>query len=272
MEKLATCGNIHDLHCSQSRTQVACSQCSLEALCLPRGLSMAEVTRFEQIVRRSRPIQPAEHLFRTGDAFHDIVSVRVGCFKSYIIDCEGHEQVLGFYFPGEIMGLDAIHSRRHSANAVALDTGAVCSLDFESIARMACHMPKLQAELFRSMSQRISELEIIAGDLSADERMANFLMSLSKRFSSRGYSHREFSLAMSRSDIASYLHLATETVSRVLARFQKAGWLLVDRKKIKIRDFEKLQELSSHSAQQRKRISVQPAVARQSLRNPFTAH
>jgi len=244
MENVARSDNVYDISSNPSRSQVACSRCALGELCLPRGLSPEEVQRFEQIVHRSRPIQPAEHLFRAGDEFRSIASVRTGCFKSYVVDHEGQEQVLGFHLPGEIIGLDAIHSQRHTANVVALDTSAVCGLTFESMSCMARQMPELQAELFRLMSQRISELEVSAGDLSADERIARFLLSLSGRFARRGYSETEFILAMSRRDIASYLRLATETVSRVFARFQKSGVLRVDRKEVRIRNMPALRELA----------------------------
>ena len=198
-------------------------------------------------MHRSRPIQPGEHLFRAGDEFRSVASVRTGCFKSYVIDHEGQEQSFGFHLPGEIIGLDAIHSCKHVANVVALDTSAICGLTFETVTTMARHMPELQAELFRVMSHRISELETIAGDLSADERIAMFLISLSERFSRRGYSDKEFILAMSRRDIASYLRLATETVSRVLARFQKAQTVKVDRKQVKILNMEALKEVARKS-------------------------
>ena len=244
MESSLRVTNIRDYRREPSRAQVACSRCALGELCLPRGLSADETERFEQIVHRSRPIQPGEHLFRAGDEFHSVASVRTGCFKSYVIDHEGQEQVLGFHLPGEIIGLDAIHSCKHVANVVALDTSAVCGLTFDTVSQMARHMPELQHELFRVMSQRISELETIAGDLSADERIAMFLLSLSDRFSRRGYSDKEFILAMSRRDIASYLRLATETVSRVLARFQKAGVVKVDRKQVQILDIDELKVIA----------------------------
>ncbi len=247
MESVARSDNVYDICSSPGRSQVACSRCALGELCLPRGLSPDEIQRFEQIVHRSRPIQPGEHLFRAGDEFRSVASVRTGCFKSYIVDHEGQEQVLGFHLPGEIIGLDAIHSHRHTANVVALDTSAVCGLTFESMSSLARQMPELQSELFRLMSQRISELETSAGDLSADERIAMFLVSLSERFARRGYSENEFILAMSRRDIASYLRLATETVSRVLARFQKSGVLRVDRKEVRIRNMPELKSLAGQS-------------------------
>jgi CRP/FNR family transcriptional regulator len=240
--------NIREFRREAVRSQVACSRCSLGELCLPRGLTPDEVQRFEKIVNRSRPIQAGEHLFRAGDEFRTVASVRTGCFKSYVIDHEGQEQVLGFHLPGEIIGLDAIHSCRHTANVVALDTSAICTLTFDSVSTMARHMPELQSELFRIMSHRIAELETIAGDLSADERIAMFLMSLSERFARRGYSDREFILAMSRRDIASFLRLATETVSRVLARFQKSGLLRVDRKQVRIRDLDGVRKIARQQA------------------------
>lgn len=230
------------------RAQVACSQCALGDLCLPRGLSEREMSEFERIVNKLRPLQKGEHIFRAGEEFRSIAAVRSGCFKSYVIDHEGEEQVLGFHLAGEIMGLDAIHSTYHTANVVALDTSSVCALNFDSVTDMARHLPELQNELFRIMSQQIAELEANAADLTADQRIARFLFSLSDRFSRRGYSKSEFNLSMSRRDIASHLRLATETVSRVLARFQDSGIVSVNRKNIVIEDIEALQNAAQHPA------------------------
>ena len=226
------------------RGQVTCSQCGLGSLCLPRGLDEHQLEQFEQIVNKLRPLQKGEHIFRTGDPFRAIVAVRSGCFKSYVVNQEGEEQVLGFHLPGEIVGLDAVHTATHMSNVVALDTSAVCAMHFGSVAEMARHLPELQTELFRVMSQQIAELEANAADLTADQRIARFMVSLSDRFSRRGYSRSEFNLAMARRDIASHLRLATETVSRVLARFQETGMISVNRKNIIIHDFEALQAAS----------------------------
>lgn len=221
-------------------SQVACSQCGLGRLCLPRNLDAEQTREFERIVNKMRPLHRGEHIFRSGDPFKCIISVRTGCFKSYVIDPDGQEQVIGFHLPGEIIGLDAIHTATHLANVVALDTSAVCAIQFENVLDMARHLPDLQSEMFRVMSRQIAELETNAADLSADQRIARFLLSLSQRFARRGYSPREFNLAMSRRDIASHLRLATETVSRVLARFQEAGFITVNRKNIVIDDMDAL--------------------------------
>jgi len=225
---------------SAGRVQVACSQCGLGRLCLPRNLDEIQTREFERIVNKMRPLHKGEHIFRSGDPFKCIISVRTGCFKSYVIDQEGQEQVIGFHLPGEIIGLDAIHTATHLANVVALETSAICAIQFESMLDMARHLPDLQSEMFRVMSRQIAELETNAADLSADERIARFLLSLSRRFAKRGYSPTEFNMAMSRRDIASHLRLATETVSRVLARFQEANLIGVNRKNILILDMDAL--------------------------------
>lgn len=230
------------------RSQVACSQCALGNLCLPRGLDAEQTAEFEQIVNKLRPLQRGEHIFRAGEEFRSIAAVRSGCFKSYVINQDGEEQVLGFHLAGEIMGLDAIHTTTHTANVVALDTSSVCALNFDSVSEMARQLPELQQEMFRVMSQQIAELEENAADLTADQRIARFLISLSNRFSSRGYSPKEFNLSMSRRDIASHLRLATETVSRVLARFQDQGMISVNRKNIVIDDLEALQRAARQPA------------------------
>ena len=81
-------------------------------------------------------------------------------------------------------------------------------------------------------------------DYSADERLAAFLVGLSQRHSARGYSATRFHLTMSRTDIANYLRLATETVSRVLKRFQQDGLIAVARREIEIRQLQRLNHLA----------------------------
>ena len=248
MESVQTADNVCDFARYAGLIKLACSRCALHDRCLPQGLSAGETHRFEQIVTRLRPFQPREHLFRAGDEFHFIATVRTGCFKSYVTNHKGKQQVLEFAFPGDVIGLDAIHTHRQMTNVVALETSAVCWLTIESVFSMSRHLPELQAELFRVMSSRISELEFTAGQLSADERVALFLISISENFSRRGDSGSELHLAMSRYDIASYLRLAAETISRVLSRFQNDGVLRVGRNQVSICDHEKLKKIAGQES------------------------
>lgn len=226
------------------RLRQACSACSLAELCLPMGLDRADVERLDTIIKREGPWHAGEHLYRIGDPFKAIYAVRSGYLKTYIVDDAGREQVLGFHLPGELMGLDAIYPNRHQCNAVALDTAFVCKMAYSEITTLAAQLPGLQKQMFRLMSRDISTSHALAGDYSAEERLAAFLLNISGRLHARGYSATHFLLAMPRRDIANYLRLAPETVSRVFKRFQDDKLIRVDRRDIVLLDLERLNELS----------------------------
>lgn len=226
------------------RAQTACSNCSLAKLCLPMGLEGHDLERMDGLVTRSAPVHEGEHLFRVGDPFKAVYAVRAGSYKSYTVDSEGREHVLGFHLPGELLGLDAIYPERHVSNAVALDTATVCVLPYAQLADLAGEIGGLRSQLFRLMSKDIADAAALAGDFTAEERIAAFLIGLSRRFHLRGFSNREFNLTMSRRDIANYLRLAPETVSRVFARFEKDDLIAVERRSIRLLDFPKLHELA----------------------------
>lgn len=225
------------------RLREACASCSLKELCLPRGLDGQDLTRLDSLVERRGPFHEAEHLFRVGDRFQTLYAVRAGSYKTYTVDSEGREHVLGFHLPGELLGLDAIYPGRHLCNAQALDTATVCVLPYEQLSDLAGQINGLRSQIMRLMSKDIADTATLAGDFTAEERLAAFLSGLSERFRQRGYSPIEFHLAMSRRDIANYLRLATETVSRVFARFEKDGLIAVDRRAVRLLDLPRLRTL-----------------------------
>ena len=229
---------------SQSKpTQRACSACSVSHYCLPTGLNSRDLERMDAIVERSAPMHEGEHLFRVGDRFQALYAVRAGCYKSYTVDSEGREHVLGFHLPGELMGFDAICQERHMSSAVALDTAAVCVLPYPDLDKLAAQLDGLRTQMHRLMSKDIAEANALAGDFTAEERIAAFLANLSRRFEHRGLSSTEFNLSMSRRDIANYLRLAPETVSRVFARFEKTKLIAARQRAIQLLDLAKLREL-----------------------------
>jgi CRP/FNR family transcriptional regulator len=83
--------------------------------------------------------------------------------------------------------------------------------------------------------------------MSAEEKLASFLISLSKRMAQRHWKPSEFNLTMPRQDIANYLGLAVETVSRLFAHLQDAEIIEVDRRRVNICDMERLQAIVGDS-------------------------
>jgi len=221
-----------------------CSTCAFSKSCLDEGLDKSQLRDLHVLVEHTGPYAAGDHVFREGDPFTAIAAVRAGTVKTYVIDSHGREQVQGFFLPGEVIGLNAIHGARYPANAVALDTVVLCNFSFPNLALLAQRLPGLQKHLFRLLSQDIGKAALLAGDYTADERMAAFLVGLSRRYAERGFSGRCFNLTMARTDIANYLRLAPETVSRVLRRFQDDGLLRIDRREVELVDTDALQRLA----------------------------
>lgn len=228
--------------------QVNCATCRLNSICLPLALEQDDIVQLNDIIQRSRPLQKNQHLYRMGDEFQSVYAVRSGTLKAYRTTDDGREQVTGFYFPGEIVGMDGISKNAHASSAKALETTAVCEIPFASLSRLSTLMPSLQTHFFKLMSREITEDQQLITLLSknaADERVAALLLSISARNARRKLSATEFRLPMSRVDIGNYLGLTVETVSRVFGRMQKMDILQVDNKEIRILDIDGLQALAN---------------------------
>lgn len=213
-----------------------CSTCAFGSVCLPAGMDKSALHELHMLVEHVGPYHAGAHVFRTGDRFEAIYAVRAGMVKTRLVDDAGREQVLGFHLPGEVVGLNAIHPAKYPCDAIALDTVYVCRFSFPALTTLAAKIPDVQQQLFRLLSADIGKAMQLAGDYSADERLAAFLCGLAERYTARGFSATAFRLVMARADIANYLHLAAETVSRVLRRFQNAGLIRVDGREVELLD------------------------------------
>jgi CRP/FNR family transcriptional regulator len=210
------------------------------------GLTMEDVERLDDIVKRTRPLHRGDFLFRNGDRFRSLYVVKTGSLKTFAPSAEGGEQVLGFHLPGEIVGLDAIDKEAHACSAKVLETSAICEIPFSRLEELTASIPSLQHQMFRLLSKEIgydTDMLLLLGKKSAEERLGAFLLSMSQRLAKRGLSPTDFYLSMSRHEIGNYLGLAVETVSRLFTRFQEDRLMRVDRKHIELFDLDGLESL-----------------------------
>jgi len=199
--------------------------------------------RSSEVEFTMRPVKPGEVLHRTGDKFDAIYIVRAGFFKVVRSDDAGNEQVLGFPMAGDAIGLDAIDLDLNLTDAIALDVSCVVVLPIARLASLAGEHPDVARFLHclcsREMKRNQSMIRLL-GTLSADARVAAFLLQLSDSFGRLGYSRTSFQLRMTRQELASHLGLKHETVSRTFSAFAAAGLLDVDRRSITLRNIPAL--------------------------------
>lgn len=233
-----------------ARLRQSCSQCSLQQLCLPAGIGASDLAHLDNIVRRRRPVERGERLFRMGDTLTSVFVARDGAFKTVTVSADGEEQVLGFHLPGDLIGLDALGDSRHRCEAIALTTANVCDVPFEDLTYVAAQLPTLQQQLLRVIGNSVNrdqDHKEILIRRQANERIALFLHGLGERYRSIAMSPLAFQLPMSREDIARYLGLALETVSRGFTRLQEDGVIAVRGRHIEILDVNELEHLVHHT-------------------------
>jgi CRP/FNR family transcriptional regulator len=218
----------------------------MQQICMPRELSPAEMTRLDSVICSTRMLKRGETLYRAGDDFQSVYAVRTGCFKTVVMHRDGQEQVTGFHLAGDALGLDGVCTDHHSCDAIALEDSVVCIIPFDLLELLCREVKVMQHHVHRLMSGEIvreSGLMMMLGTMTAEQRVAAFLLNLSTRFKARGYSSAEFVLRMTREEIGSYLGLKLETVSRMFSKLQKAGVVDTHGKEIRILDHEGLAKL-----------------------------
>lgn len=229
---------------SHNQLKIACSNCNLRELCLPVDLNADEIRRLDELCLQKRSFARGDYLYRSGDKFRSLYAIHGGSFKTQILHEDGREQVTGFQMAGEIIGLDAISTDKHTCDAVALESSEVCELPFDKLETLSRELPSLQRHLHKIMSREIVRdqgIMLLLGSMRAEERLTAFLLNLSQRFAARGYSPTQFQLRMSRQEIGSYLGLKLETVSRTFSLLQQRGLINIHIKSIEILDLAGLQ-------------------------------
>lgn len=214
----------------------ACRICSLNELCWPLGLKPAELERLQATVRSVGPLAAGSYLFRCGDPFTAIYAVRSGSIKSFSFDAAGHELVHGFHLIGQVLGFDAVYPDRHRCNAQVLEPSSLCVVPYRDIARLSIEFPILHDHVLRLMGREFSQQLMGAERHTATQKISNFLLDMHSRLQQAGVAEHAFTLPMSREDIASYLGITPETLSRILTKLERQGLLELDNRTIVLVD------------------------------------
>lgn len=212
-----------------------------ELLRIPADESFPKDTQFQHL-----QFKAGQRIHTIGQLFDQLYIVHSGFLKTVLIDVFGNEQILSFPMKGDLFGVDGIHGKKYESEAVALSDCDVILLPFKKFTALGKVYPELEAAIYAVISRElIREQSVVSmlGSLSAEARVARFLVSLAERFSAMGYSGKQFNLRMTRHEIGSYLGLTLETVSRTLSAFNDMGLVGVDQRAIEIKDLNALKTL-----------------------------
>ena len=224
-----------------------CAKCSSRLRCLPYGLDERSVAQIDRIIGKRHWVERNELLLRVGEPFSCLYIIHVGQFKTFRDSAHGKQHVMGFHMAGEILGMNAISTGIHDSNAMAFEDSEVCEVPFAQLQMLCASIPALQQHFHRLLSEEINRDQRVMRFLgsSAEQRFATFLLDLSSRFAARGYSRHDFTVLMSREDIGNYIGLTMESVSRLMSKFRRQGWISTDGKDLHILDHGAIEALAN---------------------------
>lgn len=187
-----------------------------------------------------------ESLFFEGDEADFVYEVVEGVVASYSILADGRRQIHGFFFPGDLLGLSP--DGQYHANTCAIGKIRLRSIPRAKLMRTAAERPEVGAKLLECATSQLVGMQnhfVLLGRKCAREKVASFLHALALRYAAKGSPTVTFRLPMSRSEIADYLGLTIETVSRTITKLRIAGLIdLPNSSTVEVRSMRKLEAVA----------------------------
>ena len=208
-------------------------------------IDVEQLSHHVQVVRRK--LAPGQHAYRAGQPFHAIYLVHAGFLKSCELSEDGRERVTGFRMRGDLVGVESIGLVHYSCDVVALDDSEIWELPYPPELHACLHLPELQSRLTAALAEEIRNDRawmLALGTLTAEQRVAAFLLDMAERHLRLGFSARHFLLRMGRADIASFLGLKHETVTRALSKLDGLRCVDVQRREIRLLDVDGLRRMA----------------------------
>ncbi len=226
-----------------SGAHVDCEHCAARGFAVCASLTPAELRKLGTLASTSR-LQPGQTLFEEGDPADWVFSVTEGMLKLYKLLHDGRRQITGFAIVGDFLGLALADSYVYSAEAVT--AVRLCRFRRSVFLELVRSTPRLEHALLTRASCELAAAQdqmLLLGRKTAKERLASFLLHLAER--QRVFGERAIQLWMSRTDIADFLGLTIETVSRTLTAMRKAGIIELQGKSVlHVRDAQALRQMA----------------------------
>lgn len=200
-----------------------CIDCSVRRLSLCAALDKVELRELEHLGRHVH-FQSCETVFAQEEMTTSFYNLLDGVMRLYKLLPDGRRQIVGFALPGDFLGMTA--TTRHSFSADAIGAVAICRFSRASFARFVADKPHLLCRINELAVRELSQAQdhmVLLGRRSAEEKVATFLIGWRDRLTRHSDLAKTVPLPMSRQDIADYLGLTIETVSRTFTKLERDG-------------------------------------------------
>ncbi|WP_223786994.1 helix-turn-helix domain-containing protein [Marinicella meishanensis] len=198
-----------------------------------------EIDAIESIIDSHIMIEKNQVVYEAGATFQNLYTVHAGMFKSVYLTPQGDERVVDVFIPGQIMGFDGIHEGKYKTTVKAVSSGSYCVIPFYPLQELTLKHRDIQSRLMKMMSEKIIQFEITHSEYNAKQKLVSFIKDVSDLYFSRGFSARQFPFQISQRDLANYLGLAEETLSRTFAKLKKSEVVVLADHQITILDMNK---------------------------------
>ena len=228
---------------------VDCNHCTMAPICTPIKANKNAISLAQNYLSKHTSTNANSALFVKGEELSCIYAVSSGLYKLTDINENNEEKILGFRFTGELIGEDAIYPKEHSYNAIAIGNSSVCKVKVDDLFACSKAVPDLQLNLIELLNRQCylsqQEFRALISKKSAESLLAAFLLNVTKRKSQHDHSTIMLNLPISRDNIANFLGLRRETLSRIFSKLQKEQLIQVTGKNILLLQPEKLSLLSN---------------------------
>ncbi len=223
-----------------------CMRCGARVLSVCDAMEPADLQRLAEI-SNNYVFQPHETITTEGEPVTALYNITGGTVKLFKLLSDGRRQITGFLSVGDFLGLALTDLHAYSAEAVTLVTA--CRFERQKLESLLQAYPTMERRLLENAFHELAAAQdqmMMLGRKTARERVASFLITQSDRGVREKVSSTLLRLPMSRTDIADYLGLTTETVSRTITALRKDNLIeLVDMDKVRLLDLESLKKIAS---------------------------
>jgi CRP/FNR family transcriptional regulator len=216
--------------CQHGRGSNGCDDCKVRLFSVCGALEASELDELDRISQR-KDFPTKTMLFDQDAAADSVFNVTEGMVRLYRSLPDGRRQIVGFALPGDFLGLALME--RYGMAAEAVTPVTVCRFLRTAFVAYVDEKPHLLRRLHEFAGHELGlahDQMLLLGRRTAEEKVAAFLLNLQNRYGRIGTISVNIPLPMSRQDIADYLGLTIETVSRTLTRLarEKANVIVPD--------------------------------------------